>query len=157
MNIASPSSTGHRGPTTLFSAPKQRGHDTQCRDHSAHHEGSMQPGHERLLQRPRLLDPESLPAGYQGRTGRRAAKAREDRARHRDAQALTDDAPGGQYAGGDTQLIRRRGSHDRARVGRLEKSLPDPGDGQAQNEVGDRAGLSQPAQEQQARAGDGQP
>ena len=81
---------------------KQRGHDTQCREHSAHHEGSMQAGHERLLQRPRLLDAESLPAGCQGRPGRRAAEAREDRARHRDAQALTDDPPGGQYAGGDT-------------------------------------------------------
>ena len=83
-------------------APKQRGHDTQCREQSAHHEGSMQAGHERLLQRPRVLDAECPPAGCQGRTGRRGAEAREDRARYRDAQALTDDAPGGQCAGGDT-------------------------------------------------------
>ena len=62
----------------------------------------MQAGHERLLKRPRLLDAQSSPASYQGRTGRRAAEAREDRARHRDAQALTDDPPGGQYARGDT-------------------------------------------------------
>ena len=48
-------STGHRGRITLFSAAKQRGHDTECREHSAHHEGSMQAGHERLLQRLRLL------------------------------------------------------------------------------------------------------
>jgi hypothetical protein len=82
------------GGITPFSAPKQRGHDTQCSERSAHHEGSMQAGHERLLQRPRLLDAESLPAGYQGRTGRGAAEAREDRARHRDAQALTNDPPG---------------------------------------------------------------
>ena len=101
MNVASPPSTGHRGAIP-FSAPKQRGHNTHCPEHSAHHEGNMQARHERLLQRPRLLDAESLPAGYQGRTGRRAAEAREDRARHRDAQALTDDPSGRQYARGDT-------------------------------------------------------
>ena len=76
------SSTGHRGRITPFSASKQRGHDTQYREHSARHESSTQAGHERLLQRLRLLDAESLPAGCQGRTGRRAAEAREDRARH---------------------------------------------------------------------------
>jgi len=58
---------------TPFGAPKQSGHDTQSRDHSAHHEGSMQAGHERLLQRPRLLDAESLPAGCQGRTRRQSS------------------------------------------------------------------------------------
>jgi hypothetical protein len=42
--------TGQRGRVTPFSAPKQRGQDTQCCDHSAHNEGSMEAGHERLLQ-----------------------------------------------------------------------------------------------------------
>ena len=62
----------------------------------------MQAAHERLLQRLDLLGAQRPPAGFQRRTGRGCAGAREDRARNRDAQTLTDDPPGGQYAGGDT-------------------------------------------------------
>src|SRR6185312_2107772 len=91
----------------VFFAAHERGEDAKCRDAGADEEGDVEGAGEGLLERGLAAAP-----GLGERLARRgAAEAGEDGAGQRYTDALADDAPGGEEAGGDALPLARGGAH----------------------------------------------